>query len=322
MSGNDILQLKTVEMHPEPAVSGLHLIGDAHAARRAHASPQHTQRKDILAEKAAVLQRWDSSRRCSRRGFCVGLSGSDARSCPALCVLLARARNAGFERAAVYIGESDHVHPGRPARCARSVSFVGTDVSERGRVAVIGGIEHDEIDGSRMGAREAQGKLVRLTPGVHEVAYLEWPGQRRRQILGKALKVRVQIARIGVKKRHLLGCRSDNFGMAVADVRHIVVGVEVASAGMVEEILHHPAHDMQRLTIAQGQSRTDQSAAGGEQRLRRVRNLAHEISHARRNAMGTPLFGRTASCCNRIQAGPAVTSWYASPRLTCALYAA
>ena len=41
----------------------------------------------------------------------------------------------------------------------------------------------------------------------------------------------MQIPRVGVEHEHLLGRRADDARMAVTDVRHIVVGVEVATAG-------------------------------------------------------------------------------------------
>src|SRR5450759_1790284 len=165
---DNILQLETVEMHSEPAVRGLHLISNTHAACLANPGVHRRQipiRKDELSSDTGT-----ALGDVATETFALRLQLRDAVA-HGVRILLARARNAGFERAAVYIGESDHVHPRRPGRCARSVSLIRTDVSEGGRVAVIGGIEHDEISGSRMGTRNAQGKLVRLTPGVHEVAY-------------------------------------------------------------------------------------------------------------------------------------------------------
>ena len=50
------------------------------------------------------------------------------------------------------------------------LNLYGTDVDQRGRVAVIRRIEHDDVARAGVGARQAERELVGLAPGVDEIA--------------------------------------------------------------------------------------------------------------------------------------------------------
>jgi hypothetical protein len=73
-----------------------------------------------------------------------------------LGVLLAGARIVPLVLAPIGVGQRQDVHPRRRAFPARTVELVGTDVDERGGVAVIGGVEDDHVAPPRVGARQAQ----------------------------------------------------------------------------------------------------------------------------------------------------------------------
>ena len=93
-------------------------------------------------------------------------------------------------------------------------------------------------------ARESQRELVRLARRVDEVADLERARHRREQPLRVRVEQIVQVARVRVQHAHLRRRRLDDARMTVADVRHVVVRVDVAAPFVVEQVLHPSAHDL------------------------------------------------------------------------------
>ena len=72
------------------------------------------------------------------------------------------------------------------------------------------------------------------------------------------------------------GAGFDDARMAVADVRHVVVRVEVAAALVVVQILHPSAHDLHRIAIRDAEIAADvrARAASVSRRRRRRRETA------------------------------------------------
>ena len=126
---------------------------------------------------------------------------------------------------------------------------------------VDGGRQHDDVAGARVRAGEPQRQLVGLAAGTHEVAH----AQRGRERAGQTLRVRrqrvVQVSRVRVQDAQLVRRRAHDARMAVADVRHVVVRIEVLPARRVEEQLPPSAHDLERLSIPDAEVTTDSCAA-------------------------------------------------------------
>src|SRR5207244_5640872 len=101
------------------------------------------------------------------------------------------------------------------------------------------------------GPGQAQGQLVRLAPRVHEVA----DAQRLGQETGQALRVGgdkvVQVARVRVEQADLLLHRPHHARVPVADEGHGVVAAEKGAAGLVVQVLHEAAHDLDRPAIGE-----------------------------------------------------------------------
>ena len=103
--------------------------------------------------------------------------------------------------------------------------------------------------------------LVRFAPRVDEIADAQRRRQRGGQPLGVAHQMLVQVAGVGVEHAHLPLGRVGDARMAVADVRDVVVAVDVAAPGLVEEILHRAADDLHRPAVADADVAADRPAA-------------------------------------------------------------
>ena len=150
------------------------------------------------------------------------------------------------------------------AAAAWTVKFVGADVDERGRVAVVGVFEDDNVFAAGMGAGQAQSEFVGFAAGIHEVADAQWIRQKTREPLGVADDVVVQIASVGVEESDLILDGTNHTRVAVADERDVVVDVEKSAAGIVVEVLHPAAHNFERLVVRDAEIPSEKSAAGGE----------------------------------------------------------
>ena len=74
----------------------------------------------------------------------------------------------------------------------------------------------------------------------------------------------MQVARVGVERAHLLLRGIDDARVAVADVRHVVVAVEIAAAGLVEQVLHRAADDVDGPAVAEADVAADRTPARGQ----------------------------------------------------------
>ena len=146
---------------------------------------------------------------------------------------------------------------------------------------MIGARHDDHVAMSGVRPRQPQGKLVRFAAAGGEEADREWRGELRGQATGIKQDLLVQVACVGVEHRQLLRDRPHDLRVAVADVRHIVVGVEVAlSVGVPEPGAESP-HDLERFAIGEAQVRSEELTPAGEQRC-------GGRPRAREEALGNP----------------------------------
>ena len=71
----------------------------------------------------------------------------------------------------------------------------------------------------------------------------------------------MQITRVGVEERRLLLDGLDDTGVAVTDMRYIVVQIDVRATGVVVQVLHPAANDLERLFVRDAQIVTEDAAA-------------------------------------------------------------
>ncbi|KAG1244415.1 hypothetical protein G6F68_015458 [Rhizopus microsporus] len=102
----------------------------------------------------------------------------------------------------------------------------GRHRGDSGRNAVVGQFRHDDAAGARMAARNAQRQVVGLAAGAREHRLRQRGRERGHEALGVFHHAVVQIARVRVQHRGLLGNGRDHARMAMAHRRHIVVGVQ------------------------------------------------------------------------------------------------
>ena len=105
-----------------------------------------------------------------------------------------------------------------------------------------------------------------LAPAAHEEADAERVGQGGREAPGVLGQAVVQVAGVGVEHRHLLLAGAHHAGVRMTHVRDVVDAVQIGLAPVVEEIGALPAHHLQRTAIGYGEGRTEESAAGIQQR--------------------------------------------------------
>ncbi len=139
---------------------------------------------------------------------------------------------------AVVVGERGDVDPAFLAASAGTIEFVGTDVDERGGVAVVGVFEDEEVFALGVSAGEAEGEFVGFAAGVDEEADAQSFGKKRGESSGVSVDGVVEIASVGVEESELLLCGGGYVRVVVADERDVVVEVEKFAAGVVEEVLH------------------------------------------------------------------------------------
>ncbi len=274
--GDDALGFEGVETGAHPAVGRLHLVGDAHAPGRA----------DDRIDMGEVAVRQDDLAADARSAF--GDEGGRIPDLPRdLRVFLPRARIVAPELAAVGVGNRHDVHPRPGALSARAVELVRADVDERGRVSVIRAVHDNHVAPARVCARQAQRQLVRLAAGAHEIADAERIRQRRDEALREPRQAVVQIPGVGVEQQHLFDAGPHDARMAVPDVRHVVVRVEIAPSRMVVEVLHPAADGLDGLSICHRQVGADDPPARRERIFRRLSaRLPQRRFHRRRIERG------------------------------------
>ena len=129
-------------------------------------------------------------------------------------------------------------------------------------------LEHDHVPFAGVGAGEAQRQLVRLARRIHEVddTIMQLARKRRRQPLGVLVHEVARVARVRVQHRHLRLTGADNPRMTMADVRHVVVRVDVLPSDVVVEILHPATLDFDRRPIRDAQISAECLPASGDGR--------------------------------------------------------
>ena len=103
-------------------------------------------------------------------------------------------------------------------------------------------LQNDQFPTASMGPDEAQGQFVRLARRVDEITDVECVRQSRSQALGVVGQVAVQVTRIGTQETHLAICCLNYFGMAMADVGHVVECIQIGTAEIIKKVLS-PATD-------------------------------------------------------------------------------
>ena len=140
--GHDVLILERPEARAHAPESGLHFVGDAHAAAGAHVLVhllEIARREDELSADARA--RLGDERRDAAAPVAQFVDDrADVRRVLRACVGVA----ASIE-AAIVVGQRRDVHPVGRAATARTGVLVRTDVDERRRVAVIRGLEDDHV---------------------------------------------------------------------------------------------------------------------------------------------------------------------------------
>src|ERR1035437_1931216 len=132
---------------------------------------------------------------------------------------------------------------------------------------MIRGLEHDHVALACVRARETQRQLVRFAGRVDEEAHVQRWRERRDETLGVFREMIVEIASVGVEHRHLCLRSAHDAWMTVPNVRNVVVGVEIATTLVVEQVLPPAASDAHRIAIRDAQVAAEEMATTRE-RLR------------------------------------------------------
>lgn len=109
--------------------------------------------------------------------------------------------------------------------CCRDIG--ARQMRHGGGVAVIGVIRRDDPALARHRLGHPQGDVIRLGPGADHDRGLEVMLERRRQPLDIVKDAFVQIAGVGVQGRCLTADRLDHMRVAMADMRDVVVAVQI-----------------------------------------------------------------------------------------------
>ncbi|CAI8206486.1 MAG: Uncharacterised protein [SAR116 cluster bacterium] len=102
---------------------------------------------------------------------------------------------------------------------------------------MIGMVLHNHPAMTGIGARKAQGQLIRLGPGRHKIAMCQMRWQALPQRIGKLYLCGMQIARVRVDQPRLPRRHGVDPRMGVPDMRHIVVSIQICAAHLVIEIM-------------------------------------------------------------------------------------
>ena len=141
------------------------------------------------------------------------------------------------------------MNPVGRAFASRTVVLVRADINQGGGVAVVGRLQHNQITMASVGASQPQRQFIGLAAGVDEKADLQRSGQGGTQQLGVSIHEIVQIAGVGIQQGHLFAGRAHYLGMTVANVGHVVIGINVAASIVFKKVLHPAAHDLYGLAV-------------------------------------------------------------------------
>src|SRR6185436_2344644 len=203
------------------------------------------------------------------------------------------------------------------ALAAGPAELVRAHLDEPLGVAVVRAVDGGDIPPAGRGSCQAERQLVRLAPGVDEVADFEMVRQERGQPVGIAQHELVEIAGVRVQLPHLGGPGLDDPRVRVADVRDVVDAVEVGATVRVVQVRALAPDDVKGRPVAQRQRWPEETLPGFEE----VVGHAHDGSAILAAASaGSTADSRSSSC----HAGASETVRYGSPgssRDWCALSA-
>ena len=149
-------------------------------------------------------------------------------------------------RAAIIVGRDQRAHMRGDAA---GIAAGGREGVDRLGDAVIGVFHGQAAAVAGIGPGHAPGDIVRLAARIDEGADLQVARQRRPQPFAVVQHLGSEIARVGVQGAHLARDGLDHMGMAVPDMRHVVIGVEIAAARGVGQPHALAPHHMQRRIV-------------------------------------------------------------------------
>lgn len=233
------MRFESPKVRTEPAEADLHFVRNAYTAGGANVMiclSQIFRREDDLAADTGKSFR-DECRTATAR------LQSLADFADVVRVLYAGLRIASPVNTTIVIRQRRNVNPRLFASAARAIEFIRADIDQRGGVPVICMLEHDYIFAARVGAREAQRKLIGFAAGVHEIAHPQRTRHKRRELLRITQNVFVKVARIRIQERELFLHRVNNTRVRMAHQRHVIVDIEKRAARFVVEVLPPAADD-------------------------------------------------------------------------------
>ena len=246
---------ETPEIRAKTPETGLHLIRDDHATRAAHHLDRRIKPamgqvgKALVGEEGAEdqrgkpvrgrLKRVDLFLHLRRKGMGMGHS-----------------RNPAQGAIAVRRGHEGHV-----GGIAPRWRVCPAELMHGRRVAVIGVIGGDHACLAGQGLRHPQGDVIRLGPGAGHERGIERRAHRRGQRLDIVQNPLVQIPRMGVQRPGLRADRLDHTRMAMADMRHVIVAIQVFAPLGIPQLCAKAAHQMHWFIIEGRHVRPQQAGA-------------------------------------------------------------
>jgi hypothetical protein len=162
----------------------------------------------------------------------------------------------------VHHGNRAHM---RPALLGRRENRA--HLHHRSGIAVIRPLGRDDALPAARVARDAKRQLVRLTPGAAERGHGKPAVEEGGEALGVSHDVLIEIAGVDVEDRGLAGERRDDARMAMADVRHIIIGVEIAfTLGVIQPDAFAP-DQMQRPFVKERRVAAQNAIASFQERV-------------------------------------------------------
>ena len=214
-------------------------------------------------------------------------------------VLRARVGVVALVRAAIIVRQRRDVHPIGRARAARTSMLVRADVDERRRVAVIRRLEHDHVRAPGVRTRESQRQLVRLAGRSSRKSTPERRGQRRSQALGIFVRDVVQYRVFVLSSAICSAAASTTRGCAVADVRDVVVRVDVSAATSSNRYCIQPRTIFDRIAIRDAQVASDRASTCREDGGRVASARGNRSAGSRTMRLGSGDSSSTPTRCAR-----------------------
>ena len=227
------------------AESGLHLVADEHSTGSTH---------DVDGSLDVTGHRI--------RQTLVGEERVDEHARHSGTVLLKRphriAHLSGISVSELRLGQPESVIAGvghrHLARKFRELFHDGKarrERRERGGVSVVAEVAHDDPAVARRESGDPQGEFIGFSSRTREHRRVQRCCELRGQALGVLHDGLVQISRVQVQCRGLTGDGVDHMWMAMAHVRHVVVGIQIAAPVDILEPYALTAHEMHRLVVEQ-----------------------------------------------------------------------